>query len=287
MRSPISFRYVSARGERVELNASGADVGTASGLRGREWSYELGSRGITGQSRPARTVEVGVSLGDPAMADALRRAADRDVHDGTPGTIEADGQWIQRAYVLGFEPEEIGGAGVLGTMTVALLDGAWRRPHVIELRPGGATTDGKGHPYAYPYSYGLAEGFGRIVSVGSMPGPVSITVYGPATDPSVTIGGNRFAVACSVPSGGHLDIDGVALSVTLVNAYGERENRLADAVRGSGRGGGEYIFEEVGGDGEVLVSWPGTFGADVTWWEQDGEPPWSPGPDEGVLAWTS
>lgn len=287
MRSPASFRYVSARGERADLNVPGADVGSAAALRGHVWSYELGNRVITGQSRPARTVDVEVSFGDPARADALRRAADRDVHDGTPGTIEADGQWVQRAYVLGFEPESIGGDHVRGTMTVALLDGAWRRPHVIELRPGGATTDGKGHPYAYPYSYGFAEGFGRIVSVGSMPGPVSITVYGPATDPSVTIGGNRFAVSCSVPSGGHLDIDGVALTVTLVNAYGERENRLADAVRGTGRGGGEYIFEEVGGSGEVLVSWPGTFGADVTWWEQEGEPPWAPDLDKAVRAWTS
>ena len=104
MRSPASFRYVSARGERADLNVPGADVGSAAALRGHVWSYELGNRVITGQSRPARTVDVEVSFGDPARADALRRAADRDVHDGTPGTIEADGQWVQRAYVLGFEP---------------------------------------------------------------------------------------------------------------------------------------------------------------------------------------
>lgn len=273
---PGRLFYVSARGERLSLDGEGAFTGTAAEMRGRSWSYELGHRGITGQSRPARTVDVDVAFTDPGKADELRRIADRDVHDGTPGAVEVGGRWTQRAYVLGFEPDLVYRGFVKGSLTVALLDGAWRRPHVIELRPGGAASDGKGHPYAYPYSYGLAEGVGRIMSVGSMPGPVSITVYGPATDPSVTIGGNRFAVECSVPAGGHLDIDGVALTVTLVNAYGERENRLADAVRGTGRGGGEYIFEEVGGDGEVLVSWPGTFGADVTWWEQEGEPPWSP-----------
>ena len=284
---PFNFSYISARGERIELNASGADIGPAAELRGREWSYEIGHRGIAAQSRPARVVEVEASFDDLSVADALRRAADRDVHDGTPGKIEAVGRWTQRSYILAFKPDSIGKDYVRGSLSVALLDGAWRRPHVVELRPGGATSDGKGHPYAYPYSYGLAEGIGRIMSVGSMPGPVSITVYGPATDPSVTIGGNRFAVKCSVPAGGHLVIDGTALTVELVNAYGQRENRLADAVRGSGRGGGEYIFEEVGGDGEVLVSWPGTFGADVTWWEQEGEPPWVCGNREAVARWTS
>lgn len=279
--------YVSARGERIALDGSGAFVGTSPAMRGRCWSYELGHRGVFNQSRPARTVSIDVSFISLDMADALRRAADRDVHDGTPGSFEIDGRWSQRAYVLEFEPDVIYRGLVTGSLSIALLDGAWRRPHVIELRPGGAASDGKGHPYAYPYSYGLAEGVGRIVSVGSMPGPVSITVYGPATDPSVTIGGNRFAVKCSVPSGGHLVIDGISLTVELVNAYGQRENRLADAVRGSGRGGGEYIFEEVGGDGEVLVSWPGTFGADVTWWEQEGEPPWVPDNREAVARWTS
>lgn len=284
---PFNFSYISARGERIRLNASGADIGPAAALRGREWSYEIGHRGIAAQSRPARVVEVEASFQDLSVADALRRAADRDVHDGTPGKIEAVGRWTQRAYVLAFKPDSIGEAYVRGSLSIALLDGSWRRPHVVELRPGGAASDGKGHPYAYPYSYGLAEGVGRIMSVGSMPGPVSITVFGPATDPSVTIGGNRFAVKCSVPAGGHLVIDGIALTVELVNAYGTRENKLADAVRGSGRGGGEYIFEEVGGDGEVLVSWPGTFGADVTWWEQEGEPPWVFDNREAVARWTS
>lgn len=270
-----SLAYVSARGERIELDGPGSYVGTAPDLRGRAWSYSIGYRALTGVSREAREVSIDAWFLDLAQADALRRAADRDVYDGTPGELVAQGEWRQRAYIVASAPDSINGRELSSKLTCVLLDGAWRRAHTLRFNKGGSLTDGKSYPHGYPYSYGTAEGVTRISSVGTMPGPVSLIVYGPATSPSLTVGGNRFAVDCSVPSGGYLAVDGVNLTVELVNAYGERENRLADAVRGTGKGSGEYIFEQVGGDGDVLVSWDGTFGFDLTWWEQEGEPPWS------------
>ena len=275
--------YVSARGDEVALDGPGAYVGTAPDLRGRSWSYTLGYRALTGVSRETREVSLNARFFDPSQANTLRRAADRDVYDGTPGELvvgtpseRASGAgWRQRAYIVKSEPDTVTRSAASAKLTCVLLDGAWRRAHTLRFNRGGSLTDGKGYPHGYPYSYGTAEGITRISSVGTMPGPVSLTVYGPATSPSVKVGGNVFSVDCSVPSGGYLVVDGVDLTVTLVNGYGERENRLADAVRGTGKGSGQYIFEQVGGNGDVPVSWDGAFGFDLTWWEQEGEPPWS------------
>ena len=45
------MHYVSSSGERVDLDGDGIFVGTAAGVRSREWSYELSWRGAYGISR--------------------------------------------------------------------------------------------------------------------------------------------------------------------------------------------------------------------------------------------
>lgn len=273
--NPIGLSYASFSGEVIALD--GADVRRIDGgdaMRSYSWGYELGAGSISSQAIAPQERTIEVRVADLAEADRMRRAFAADVRAGRPGEFRY-GEWVKRGYVTGEEAASYRPSSLVMKLSVLLLDGMWRRPRVISLRPGGSLADGKGYPHAFPYSYGLAEGFTRIADVGNLPGPVNIIVYGPATNPSVTIGGNRFAVDCSVPSGGYLEIDGVNLTVALVNSYGERENRLADAVRGSGVGSGEYIFEQVGGDGEVMISWPGTFGTDITYWEQEVAAPWT------------
>lgn len=74
-------------GDPIRLDGAGAFIGTAPGLRSREWTRTLGYRWVSGVSRDAREASVAVGFTDPAAADALRRAADRDVYGGTPGEL--------------------------------------------------------------------------------------------------------------------------------------------------------------------------------------------------------
>ena len=41
-----------------------------------------------------------------------------------------------------------------------------------------------------------------------------------------------------------------------------------------GQGGGEYIFQPAS-PGTHEVEWDRSFGFDLTWYEEEGEPPWS------------
>lgn len=276
---PSMCFYVSGR-ERVSLDGPGVYVGTADQLRGREWSYALAPRGLSGVLRSAREVEVSAAFPDAAAADLLRRVADRDVENGSPGTIEVGGEWSQRAYIVKCEPRGIFGGFHAAALAVVLLDGSWRRRHVETFwKPAPASGGGwLDLPHDLPCDLAAPR---PSAFVGGSPwraSPVRLVVYGPATNPTVTVCGNRYQVDVTVPSGGYLVVDGVPVgalkSVVLHDANGDVTDEFAKAHRGTGAGGGEYAFQPLPpGGGEV--SWDGSFAFDLEWYEEEGEPPWA------------
>lgn len=270
------LRYVSGTGsETVELDGPRTYLGTADGLRGREFSYTLGWRGISGVSRDAREASATASYTDLAEMDRARRVFDRDVSMGTPGELVYDGEWSTRAYVVKSEPSLIAPGFFQADLTFVLVDGVWRKPVTTSFNPvqlGGS--DYLDLPYDLPYDLAPVGAATELEGPEWAPSPVRIIVYGQATNPSVTIGGNVYAVDCTVPSGGYLVIDGMELTVTEVAADGTRTNRISDARIGSGEGSGEYVFETIK-TGVQALSWPHTFGFDLTYWIEESEPPCS------------
>ena len=269
--------YISG-GESVSLDGPVTFAGTAAGIRGRSWAYSIGYRSLAGVSRPARECSLSVAFADAAEADRLRRLADRDMRDGTPGRLEADG-WEQRCYIVKSEVGAVFGGYHSAELTVVLLDGVWRKGHTVAFErltaePGdGGSLD---LPYDLPHDLGVPSGRRYVDVTGWGASPLRFTVYGPCFSPSVSIDGNLYSVDAVVPQGGHLVVDPLASprSVTLVNADGSAVDVFSKARRGDGLGGGEYIFEPVR-PGTHEVVWDRSFGFDLTWYEEEGEPPWS------------
>lgn len=273
--------YVSSGGERVDLDGSGAFVGTAPKLRSRAWTYTLGWRGASGISRDAREAELDAVM-TAERADELRRLADRDVSSGTPGTLVFDGEWYQRAYIAKSEVETVyGRSAVRAALTVLLLDGAWRREESTDFF-AEEVSDGDvlDFPHDFDYDYG-GSGANRTVTVGGLlPADMRMTIYGPVTNPRVVVAqgefSNTYSVKVAVPGGSRLVIDGSShpKSIQLIGTYGEVEDRFADGVRGEGAGSGSYCFEPLR-PGTSTVSWDGSFGFTLTAFQEEGEPPWS------------
>ena len=271
--------YISGTGAaEVCLDCRSALAGTAAGVRGREWGYSIGYRSIAGATRAARECSLSVTFVDLSSADELRRLADRDMAKGTPGSLSMDG-WAQRAYVTKAEASSISRSHVTMSLTVVLLDGVWRRGHTVSFEPITATS-GDGEfldlPYDLPYELGVPST--RKFFDGSEWGcaPLKFTVYGPAVNPAIRIDGNWYKVDLTIPDGGYLVIDPLAVprSVTLVNADGSTIDAFSKARRGDGLGSGEYIFQPASA-GTHEVDWDKSFGFDLTWYEEEGEPPWS------------
>lgn len=273
--------YTSSTGKVVELDAAGAYVGTAPKLRSREWSYELSWRSAYGVSRDAREATVDAYL-SPEAADALREQADRDMAGSSPGRLIFDGEWYQRAYLAKSDVSEVySRRGIKTELTFLLLDGAWRREvttgfYANEVSDGSALD----YPHDFGYDYG-GSGANRTITVaGLVPADCRLTIYGPVTNPRVTVAqgefSNTYSAKVAVPGGSRLVIDGSSYpkGIQLIGTYGEVEDRFADGVRGEGAGSGSYCFEPLR-PGTSTVSWDGSFGFDITHYQEEGEPPWS------------
>lgn len=273
-----SLEYVcAATGERIGFE--GPLYGeTLTGLRARVWDYSLASRGMTGITRKAREATVTVKIHDsPATLDLLRRLADADMAFGNPGTLIADGEWEAKAWITKSDPQSITPTMVETQLTIVLADGVWRRPTMTHFTPrydsGTADLD---YPYDYPHDFaGMALGV-EIVNDTSIPQPVKLTIFGPCAQPYVIIGTNRYEVDVTVPSGSRLEIDGTGdvRTVTMVSGTGLATNCFAQAVRGSGKDSGRYVFQPLA-PGTQSVSWPGGFQFDLTVCEERSEPPWT------------
>lgn len=273
--------YVSSTGERISLDGEGAFVGTAPKLRSRAWTYTLGWRSASGISRDAREAKVDAYL-TAAVADRLREQADHDMMGSTPGRIEVDGEWYQRAYIAKSETGAVyGRRGMKAELTVLLLDGAWRREVSAEFY-ATETEDPSGldYPHDFEYDYG-GSGVNRTVTVdGLVPADLKLTVYGPVTNPRVTISQGTFTnvyeVDVEVPGGSRLVVDGSSYpkSIQLIGTYGEVEDKFASGLRGEGAGSGSYCFERLR-PGTSSVAWDGSFGFTLTHYQEEGEPPWS------------
>lgn len=271
--------YMSGTGAaEVCLDCRSALSGTAAGIRGRAWEYTVGYRSLSGATRAARECAVTVAFLDAREADRLRRLADRDMAEGTPGRIVLDG-WSQRAYITKAEPASIARSHVTVDLTVVLLDGVWRKGHTVSFEQLTAPSGDEellDLPYDLPYDLGVPS-TRRYFDAGEWgAAPLRLTVYGPAVNPSIRIDGNWYRVDLTVPDGGRLVVDPLSTprSVTLVNADGSTVDAFPKARRGDGLGGGEYIFQPAS-PGTHEVDWDRSFGFDLEWFEEESEPPWS------------
>lgn len=257
----------------VKMDGPSGFVGTAENVRARSWSYEVGNRELMSTYRGARECEVDFAC-DYATADALREAADADMMARTPGTFVAQGEWMQRGYITASEPQSIHFGYLQTKLNVVLLDGAWWRLRGISLLPDSSvSSDGLDYPYDFDYDYSPPSS-GSVDTGKLYPSMPRLVFYGPVSNPHVTIAGNKYQVNATIASGARVEIDGREKTVKLIAQDGTVTDKFADALRGSGEGGGEYIFQPIPA-GEHSITWDGTFGIDVGWYDERGEPPWN------------
>ena len=161
-------------------------------------------------------------------------------------------------------------------LTVVLLDGVWRRGHTLSFERSASAEGGDflDLPYDLPYDLGPRSASGLFSSSEWGEHPVRLVVHGPCANPAVRIDGNVHRVDVAVYEGCRLVVDPLARTVSVVDRAGGEFDVFPAAHRGEGLGSGEYIFEPAG-PGRHEVGWDGSFRFDLTWYEEEGEPPWS------------
>ena len=124
-----------------------------------------------------------------------------------------------------------------------------------------------GYLYDYPYDYVSSLKSRKIVCDTVEPCAFRLTIYGEATNPYVTIGGQTYAINGTIGKGETLVIDSLRKTIMLTTATGHKVNWFGK------RGRDGYIFEPIP-VGQNVVAWSGAFGFDLTVIEKRSEPKW-------------
>lgn len=274
------LKYTSHDGTVIDLNTDSLWVADLQEMRGYTWTYTLATRGIKSVSRNASTAKMTVRTKTPAMLDAAQTAFDADVQAVAPGMLTVDGEWFQRAYVVGSSlglvpwPEY---AQV--DYAIVLCDGVWRRALPVQhFFPVAAGTGGQlDLPTDLPTDLGASKIAMLVSNPGVQPAEFVATIFGPCSNPAFAVGSNRYEISdVTIPSGGYVALSATGLdkSIKLVAANGDVTDIFAHGQRGSGVGGGKYIFQPIPA-GSSLLEISANFGIDLTLYRQSGGVPWS------------
>ena len=270
------LQYVSGTGSEIlELDGADVFVGAAEDLRSRMWSYQLGYRGATSFSRPARTCKLNLTVLDKNDLDHMRHVFERDVLKHTYGTLVAYGEWETRVFVVAQTPKKIAGRHVRCELEVVLADGIWRKAEKQSFyiaSYGSSSFLDVNYDLEYDLTKPTQSQEIKLSDWSST--PVKLGIYGYAANPYIMIGKNRYQVNITVPAGGRLEIDGIKKTVVLIHENGDVVNVLDKAKRGAGAGSQSYIFERVA-EGAQQISWDNSFNFDLISYIEEAEPPWS------------
>jgi hypothetical protein len=259
------LRYVNSKGDAFDFDAAGVHP-----VPDTVWDWEASVLELNGETaaytRSARTVSVPVTLtfqAPPYQAmDALYDVAAYDLANDATGQLVM-GDWSMPAALVKSEKARWWRSDGPVAMTLSFRSPRpfWTREAKQSFFPVAEAGSALDYPHDFPFDYGGQGQAGFVSNASPYPADFVLTIYGPATNPYVIIGGNRYEASVDVPSGGLLVIDSEAGTVTLSDSYGAQTNAFGDTPD-SGRGSGDYIFEPIP-SGDQQVSWDGTFGFDL------------------------
>ena len=254
------LKYTSHDGTVIDLNTGSLWVADLQEMRGYAWTYTLATRGIKSVSRNASTAKMTVRTTDPS------------------GMLTVDGEWFQRAYVVGSSLGLVPWPAYAQTdYTVVLCDGVWRR--ALPVQHFFPMTAGTGSQIDLPLDLPTDLAPSRIALTVHNPtgkaAEFTAVIFGPCVNPSFRIGGNTYAVDVTVPEGGHVSLSATGLrkSITLTAENGDVSDVFDKGVRGNGSGSGSYVFEPIPA-GDSLLTVSGNYGIDLTMFDVSGGVPW-------------
>lgn len=276
-----SIEYVNHLGEKAVLKGGAvhADSGSL-----HDWSLdaELVCGRIFGFKRSQVERKVSFVITAPSVSTGLMlrnriyEIVEADVAARVAGRLYVDG-WYVECFVRSAVKDAYwmdGRAAHYELVTVS-DDALWRRESTVQFVPDTSVRD---YPYLdFPIGFPFDPTPNRVSKSVSNPSRTPsgfrLVVYGPAVDPYVIIGRNRYQVETSVPDGGILTVDSTAKTCVVKDVGGTEANVFSRRIKGA-PGSGSYAFEPVPA-GQSDVSWDNSFGFDLTLIETRLEPSWS------------
>ena len=276
--------YVNSAGVRLDILATPYLLQTGD-LFDYEWDYESvdsspTSARITSFTRSVKEKELTLSILNYsresyyAAIDRFFETVEYDVINQSPGKLYVGDQYL-KCYIFTSQKADWEYDIELIDNTVKLVTeyAFWIREQSFPFAPSSKSEEESEYlefPFDVPFDLmGDEVGTGNIVLDHYTPCNFLLTVFGPCTNPRITIGNNLIEVKTSLDTGDYLQVDSRVGTVIRVRSNGVRVDEFDNRTKNP-----ESIFNPIN-QGYNLVSWDGSFGFDVTAYLERSEPAWS------------
>jgi len=274
------IKYVNSNGASIILN-QGHYLISGHDLRDFAWNRTVTNRpsGFGGRvtfSRPVQEKRISIGIRGRELfaqnAAALMALTEPDILNNTPGRLYLGEQYLICFLAVASKVNRYADKSnwVSKDLTVLVTEPFWRTEKNYHFLIGAAESvdNAKRYDLRYDYRYIASAASGTIDNSHYAPSQMIITVYGPAENPSITVGGRIYSVSASVSATQRIVIDQLQRRIESVTAAGERTN-LFDY-----RDKENDIFMPVE-PGVNTVIYDGSFDFDITLVQQRSEPLWT------------
>lgn len=266
-------------GEEIELSSGNirAHIKTA-GLYDYEWEVnettaKLGSI-VRGFGKKAKKYDIildfkGNKSERAAAAEAFHRITETDVINQTIGRLTLNGYYIE-CYIIASKFENSGMPRTVRKQASAYAPYQfWIAENAYTFHSYGvSSSNNKRYTGRYPYRYANGMSNTYIQNPHFTDANFSLVIYGPVTNPMVSIGGQNYLVNIVLEAGERLEIDSRTETVTKIMANGEAVNAFHNREKG------KAFFRKIL-PGRQQVTWTGKFDWDLTIYEERSEPKWN------------
>jgi hypothetical protein len=277
----LNASYMDSNGNVFDLATHAVRLLASNDLSGWKWSTDTINNTTTFYRAPTDIGSLQVEFyGDYMIdnAEYLIALCDNDTASGAIGTLTI-GDWSLNCNVSAGDFKDSDQGYISYTLTIHADSPVWHRTTAYRFAVQTSVgTSGLNFPHDFPHDLSAPViGNLTVVNPSLCPSDFLLIIYGPATNPAITISGTTYQVNVTVPSGSILFIDSAnkgikSASIFMRTRDGSIVNEFSTRVRGS-LGSGSYIFQPIP-VGDMTVSWSGTFGFDLELYEGRGKRPW-------------
>lgn len=241
-----------------------------------EWDESTYNGMIYGFSRKQykKNVKLDVFCGVDEFAEAMNQfenIVSVDVLKSTPGKIYVNGEYLS-CYIKGVKKEEWE-AGIYTIVTLTLISDHpfWINEASKQFYPkeaGESTSDFLDYPFDYLFDYTISDIGSQDWYIDHITScPFVMTIYGPVTNPRILINGRVIEVYTTLESNEYLILDSRDHTIIKYLSNGTTSSLYNNRYME------ESVFDPIG-PGTIFITWPGTFGFDITAYMERNEPRW-------------
>ena len=258
--------YLNTRNERVDF-VEDLPLLDFDDFFSSSFSVESTNDIITGFKKSIRnyTLEGDVQV---SRIDHISDIFDYDVYQNNQGYFYI-GDYYMLCNVIVMNPSDVNihRKKITVKLTVTTDKPYWLKETKYSFERERRTAEGISYPFSYPFIYGSDGGIRDIVNDYIKPCNFKLTIYGPASNPSIIINGNAYTVYTDISSQEYIEIDSLNRKAVRVNNIGERKSVF-------GLQDFRYEIYKKIDIGFNQISWSGAFGFDLLLYEERSRPKW-------------